>query len=37
VYSQADYVSNLFGINDPAYQRFLGRAREFGLTLKKTF
>jgi iron complex outermembrane receptor protein len=37
VYSQADYVSNLFGINDPAYQRFLGRPREFGLTLKKSF
>jgi outer membrane receptor protein involved in Fe transport len=37
VYSQADYVSNLFGINDPAFQRFLGRPREFGLNVKKTF
>ncbi len=36
-YSQADYVSNLFGANDPAYQRFLGRPREFGATVKKTF
>jgi iron complex outermembrane receptor protein len=36
-YSQADYVSNLFGANDPAYQRFLGRPREFGATIKKTF
>ena len=36
-YSQAGYVSNLFGINDPAFQRFLGRAREFGLTVKKSF
>jgi outer membrane receptor protein involved in Fe transport len=37
VFSQADYVSNLFGINDPAFQRFLGRPREFGLNVKKTF
>ncbi len=37
VYSQADYVSNVFGINDPAFQRFLGRPREFGLTVKKSF
>jgi iron complex outermembrane receptor protein len=36
-YSQADYVSNLFGQGDPAYQRFLGRPREFGATVKKTF
>ena len=36
-YSQADYVSNLFGANDPAYQRFLGRPREFGATVKKSF
>jgi outer membrane receptor protein involved in Fe transport len=37
VYSQADYVSNLFGANDPAFQRYLGRPREFGLTVKKSF
>ena len=37
VYSQADYVSNLFGQNDPAFQRYLGRPREFGLTVKKSF
>jgi outer membrane receptor protein involved in Fe transport len=36
-YSQADYVSNLFGANDPAFQRFLGRAREYGVTMKKNF
>jgi iron complex outermembrane receptor protein len=36
-YSQADYVSNLFGANDPAFQRYLGRPREFGVTVRKTF
>lgn len=36
-YSQADYVSNLFGANDPAYQRYLGRPREYGVTVKKSF
>jgi outer membrane receptor protein involved in Fe transport len=36
-YSQADYVSNLFGANDPAYQRYLGRPREFGVTVGKRF
>ncbi|MGH7025616.1 MAG: TonB-dependent receptor [Caulobacteraceae bacterium] len=36
-YSQADYVSNLFGSNDPAYQRYLGRPREVGVTVTKTF
>jgi iron complex outermembrane receptor protein len=36
-YSQADYVSNLFGANDPAYQRYLGRPAEYGVTLKKSF
>ncbi len=36
-YSQADYVSNLFGANDPAYQRYLGRAAEYGVTMKKSF
>ena len=36
-YSQADYVSNLFGANDPAFQRFLGRPTEYGVTIKKSF
>ncbi|HEY1879468.1 MAG TPA: hypothetical protein VGG68_06010, partial [Caulobacteraceae bacterium] len=36
-YSQADYVSNLFGANDPAFQRYLGRPREYGVTVRKTF
>ena len=36
-YSQADYVSNLFGYNDPAYQRYLGRPREYGVTVRKNF
>jgi outer membrane receptor protein involved in Fe transport len=36
-YSQADYVSNLFGANDPAFQRYLGRPREYGVTVKKNF
>jgi outer membrane receptor protein involved in Fe transport len=36
-YSQADYVSNLFGANDPAFQRYLGRAAEYGVTVKKSF
>ena len=35
-YSQADYVSNCRA-NDPAYQRYLGRPREYGLTIKKSF
>ena len=36
-YSQADYVSNLFGANDPAFQRYLGRAREYGVTVRQSF
>jgi outer membrane receptor protein involved in Fe transport len=36
-YTQADYVSNLFGANDPAFQRYLGRPREYGVTVRKTF
>ncbi len=36
-YSQADYVSNLFGANDPAYQRYLGRPREYGVTVRQSF
>jgi iron complex outermembrane receptor protein len=36
-YSQADYVSNLFGANDPAYQRYLGRPREYGVTVRQNF
>ncbi len=36
-YTQTDGVSNLFGANDPAYQRFLGRPREYGVTVRKTF
>ena len=36
-YSQADYVSNLFGSNDPAFQRYLGRPAEYGVTMKKSF
>jgi outer membrane receptor protein involved in Fe transport len=36
-YTQADYVSNLFGANDPSFQRYLGRAREYGLTVRKNF
>jgi len=36
-YTQADYVSNLFGANDPAFQRYLGRSREFGVTVRKNF
>jgi iron complex outermembrane receptor protein len=36
-YSQADYVSNLFGANDPAFQRYLGRPREYGVTIRKSF
>jgi iron complex outermembrane recepter protein len=36
-YSQADYVSNLFGANDPAFQRYLGRPAEYGVTVKKNF
>jgi outer membrane receptor protein involved in Fe transport len=36
-YTQADYVSNLFGANDPAFQRYLGRPREYGVTLRKSF
>jgi outer membrane receptor protein involved in Fe transport len=36
-FSQADYVSNLFGVGDPAYQRYLGRPREYGVTVKKSF
>jgi hypothetical protein len=30
-------VSNLFGANDPAYQRYLGRPREYGVTVSKNF
>jgi outer membrane receptor protein involved in Fe transport len=36
-YTQADYVSNVFGAGDPAFQRFLGRPREYGVTVRKTF
>lgn len=36
-YSMADGVSNLFGANDPEFQRYLGRPREYGLTLRKSF
>lgn len=36
-YTQADYVSNLFGANDPAFQRYLGRPREYGVTVRQTF
>jgi iron complex outermembrane recepter protein len=36
-YSQADYVSNLFGANDPAFQRYLGRPREYGVTVRQNF
>jgi outer membrane receptor protein involved in Fe transport len=36
-YTQADYVSNLFGANDPAFQRYLGRPREFGITVRQDF
>jgi outer membrane receptor protein involved in Fe transport len=36
-YTQADYVSNLFGANDPAFQRYLGRPREYGVTVRKDF
>jgi outer membrane receptor protein involved in Fe transport len=36
-YSQADYVSNLFGASDPEFQRYLGRPAEYGVTLKKFF
>jgi outer membrane receptor protein involved in Fe transport len=36
-YTQADYVSNLFGANDPAFQRYLGRPREYGVTIRQTF
>ena len=36
-YSQADYVSNLFGSNDPAFQRYLGRPREYGVTVRQNF
>jgi outer membrane receptor protein involved in Fe transport len=36
-YTQADYVSNLFGANDPAFQRYLGRPREYGVTVRQNF
>jgi outer membrane receptor protein involved in Fe transport len=37
VYTQADYVSNVFGPGDPAFQRYLGRPREYGVTVRKNF
>jgi iron complex outermembrane receptor protein len=36
-YTMQDAPSNLFGISDPAFQRYLGRPRELGVTLRKSF
>jgi iron complex outermembrane receptor protein len=36
-YIVQDAVSPLFGYNDPEYQRYLGRPREAGVTLRKNF
>lgn len=36
-YSMEDAVSTLFGTADPEFQRFLGRPRELGLTVRKAF
>jgi outer membrane receptor protein involved in Fe transport len=36
-YILQDGVSNLFGASDPEFQRYLGRPREVGLTVRKSF
>jgi outer membrane receptor protein involved in Fe transport len=36
-YIMQDAVSPLFGTNDPEFQRYLGRPREIGVTLRKSF